>query len=248
MIYFIPNAKTLNSKLLESAGIADFLPNPIARETTAGPTGTAGILVTQQYESTPALQFQPDQQTWLKRDRDGRCWLGVHHGHSVTASMLARESQFEGDRVRLADGSGWVVPRIREFRERDTESPFSVQYRLPRSLTYDPETGTFTTGNVISQYRAIADEAIVIGDAVHSQLVGKGSAELPQARIDRFAGAVLRLNYRVDVPELGLLELLDESTLIKVVRAALHLDWFEAALKKRVASRHFATSTLTDGD
>jgi hypothetical protein len=160
----------------------------------------------------------------------------------------AREKQFEGDRVKLADGSQWIVPRIREFREIDQESPFSVRYCLPRSLTYDPEAGTFTPGDVVPQYRLIADEAVAIGEAVHCQLIGSGTAALDQARIDRFAGGVLRLNYRVDVPELGLLQLLDETTLTQVVRAALHLDWFEAALKKRLASRHFGTSNMNAGE
>lgn len=248
MLYFFPGAKTLSSRLLESAGIQDFLPNPLGRETTVGPGDTSGILVTQQGSGDPDLQFASDKQTWVTRDRDGKCWMGCWNGQRTNASTFAREKQFDGDRITLADGSQWVVPRIREFRESDADSPFSVEYRLPRSLTYDPETGSFKTGDVISQYRAIANEAIAIGSAIHSQLIGTGAAAIEQARIDRFAGGVLRLNYRVDVPELGLLELLDENTLTQVVRAALHLDWFEAALKKRVASRHFATSNSSAGE
>lgn len=248
MIYFFPGAKTLSSRLLAAAGVSDLLDAPIvARDTTVGPGDVAGLLVTRQTAGDPDLRYAADRQRWLQRDAAASCWLGCWCEQTHAPANYAREKQFDGERIRLADGSQWIVPRIREFRETDQDSPFSVRYCLPRSLTYDPETGAFAAGQVVHQYRAIADEAVAIGEAVHSQLIGTGSAALEQGRIDRFAGGVMRLNYRLDVPELGLIELLDETTLTQIVRAALHLDWFEASLKKRLATRHFPPSNISDG-
>ena len=179
------------------------------REVLAGPGGTGpGWLfrfssVGGVFDSRD-LKWDNAAQTWgpvFGPEGQPKCWVGRWNADPLDPAKLERPKMIDGHRVTLADGSVWVAAIARGF-DVENQTYFTP---LPRTLSYDPETGKWTPNKVAREYRRFLDLAQQYAEA-HTQAVAADARTFEFAQIDDLAVLALPANYRISHAELGLFD------------------------------------------
>lgn len=177
------------------------------------------------------LAYRPDLQTWRKRPGDDCVWVGYWNAHRPTPEGLARARQLPGERVTLADGNAWLVPRLMAY---ESESGFAID--LPCYADLD-ENGRWCNGGVSAEYADAAKFAERIYEGMIKAELGQGT-RLTTEEVLAMSSRLLQFNYRVSEIEAAILQLFKiEAALRDVVKAAA--DWrtfAEWCDKKKAAS------------
>lgn len=217
MLYFVPtDRENLSLEELAGAGLAHALEKSAARCRAAkGPGGGPGLVVVPACPGgeAPRAGYYSDSQLWEEGPKDGegnvRWWLGCEKDARPGPDDLARSEQFGGHKVRLADGSDWLVPVARHV---GGETPF------PRALSLVE--GRWEPGRVKARFGWLWEQAARIWDALGQV---EGATEVSFEDEVGIAVEALALNYRLGPHEVSFLELLDTRVEAEVVLALI--DW-----------------------
>lgn len=111
-VYFIPNVvfndENQQEQIIASAGLSDRFPGGRAgRMAGKGPNDKPGFFFAR--DST-CCSYKPDLQTWSGPFGPGGYWIGYRTDAPPGPEDLARDKQFKGHWVELADGNGWLIP------------------------------------------------------------------------------------------------------------------------------------------
>ncbi|MEM8910820.1 MAG: hypothetical protein AAGC97_03555 [Planctomycetota bacterium] len=235
LLYFLPNAQATDASCIDRFGLRPILPACQRRETLRGPTGGQGALVTA--TGNPPPLYRADSQTWQQRHGTD-AWIGIDHDQPVTPKSLLRSDAVPGPAVVLADGQHWFIPQLRGFDRDPSDGPLGYHTLLDQRMQIDPASGRLRPGAVVSQFAAIWEQAVAIGDHLLQQIEQRTEATLDPKQTTDFIVACLQLNYRVQLPEIDLLGLLTRDLQFEVLKAALDWDGMRSALGNRQGRRH----------
>lgn len=217
----------LNQKLLRELEVCDLFGDiPCSKLSYGeirggGPDGQAGVLVSfpMAGQLMPA-RWTPERQSW--RQISPAVWIGTdsdpHSGVEKipTAEELDRGTSFTCENVRMADGSIWEVPVLREPVFDGQLLPLEMHDTALPSAFYRDAGGQWRS-QVVTQYSSLWEESKEFFVAL---LEG---TSLPTVRFFEFAIRVLSLRYRFNVllhsrwPE----QWLNTDTVREVVRATV---------------------------
>ena len=222
-VYFVPGPR----RPLAECGLSHAFEVGPASAEADGPGG-AGVMYSAEAE---AIRYDPvwqetETQDWVERE-DG-VWVGVSQLAHPTPADLFRSRQMPGEAMLLDDGQAWIVPRLRVYlsecgfavampqRKRRTKQGWIPQEILPEWQAADAVAEELLDRMV----RVHASDTESSPDIARTLTVGDGL---------RLVSKVLRINYRVDEYELGLLgSLASNDRLVAVLRSAIDYDTAEA--------------------
>lgn len=209
LLYYFPGVKVLDEADVVSRGLSSVLDGnrSIARIERGGPDGGDGFIAT--LDSSRACTCSPDEQEW--QERRG-FWIGHWKGAAYLPQDFARERQYAGHLVTLADGNQWLVPVVRLF---DGDSP------LPQRLAMGADGAI--AGTILPRFSQLFDDANHVWDSVLLQVPGHTGRTLPRDIGWRVAVDALSLNYRIGNQEASLLGLFTDGTLLDVLEAIVDL-------------------------
>ena len=212
LIYFVAGQQAAKPAI-EAAGLGYAFDGfqPTAGETSRGPDGTPGVLMT---VGSAKLGWFEHGQTWMK-DHGGRFWAGFYTDDRPTPADLQRPSLIGGYRVRLEDGNEWLVPIARQFPEGS---------QLPRTLLLGPD-GKLVA-EIRAEYIALWKSACRVWQSIAGQqptAKNEIHTDLEEATCWRIAIEALAVNYRLGVTEANLLRLIGSQTLPQIMM--LLIDW-----------------------
>lgn len=222
-LYYLPGVSAAGPDMLRRAGLADrFEPArpPQQVATVRGPDGAAGcVLGHMDKDREERFGYLPDLQTWAQAP-GGAYWVGMDREAVPTAADLRRRELIDGYVQELESVAGepgqWVVPLARVFPTGSL---------LPQSLALGAD-GTVIR-RILPRFAAACRLADRIWDQVRAKagLLQPGETVEPMSDREEFeaAATILGLNYRVGVPELGLLGALTTANLSAVLKA--FVDW-----------------------
>ena len=183
--YFLPGPTAKPTPAtLAAAGLAyAFDGPPVARGVTAGPDGTAGVVLAQADQVDPmAVGYWPQKQTWQKHPDAAAAWIGRETEATLPGPAdLARPQQLQGHLVTMADGARWLAPVARGLAEDETNLAYYVA--LPRASTLDAD-AQWVDGDVLPRWGPLWAAALDWWDA-------KGGATLTDADDGQTVRAVL---------------------------------------------------------
>ncbi len=220
MLYYIDNENACSDELLAKHGLTDLVPSPGGRQFLGGGPGEKPgyVLHDNSFGGTP--RYEKEKQVWVPRFGFPGTYVGYWKDSPPGPNELKREKIVAGQPVELLDGQRWVVPLLREWREQDDQIPFEI--KLPRVLSRDEDTGRLVMGDVVRPFRDLWQNSCAIADELLEQFKG-GKVVIDTDQLDSFVAALLGLNYRVSLDEIGLLGLLDFARYHEIVLCAL--DW-----------------------
>ena len=240
--YFIPNKRTANLDDIKAAGLGYAIDKSAGpRAVSLGPGGTPGAIVCQGPDMP--VGYYPDMQTWVPApsgDSDEPpYWIGFDPANKPTPDDLVRENVIAGGTVKMEDGSAWIVPETRSWRDEGGDLPqFST--RLPSMIDCDAH-GRPCDGKIVPRYRDLFDTGLeVLIYLVHRQ--GSDASTVLQYGVN-----CIETNYRVSMFELGsqVLDCLSTDAMMDAIQVAIDLEGYQAALKKSVG-RQVRPTTDTD--
>lgn len=217
-----------NRKLLQELEVVDLFGDLPCSQLSygeirgGGPDGQAGVLVSFPLigRPLPVARYTPERQSW--RQISPAVWIGtdsdpVSGVETIpTPEQLERPNSFGCENVRMADGSIWEVPVLREPVFDGQMLPIEQhETSLPNSFYRDPA-GRWRS-QVVAEYQSIWNESKEFFVALVEQ------QSLPTVRFFQFALRVLSLRYRFNVlvhsrwPE----QWLNTDTVREVVRASV---------------------------
>jgi len=228
----VPQPKEVALERLASEGI-DYIVDDAETPVTIGhcmkgPEGYAGALIRVPHldaGNQPVIAtYDEAKQVW-QRLADG-VWLGMDKANRPTPNTLCRKSQVPGHMVQLNDGKLWHIPVARAF---------PTGSRLPQVMIFNQKTGQLEY-SVKQEYMNL----YAMGEQVHEQFIGKmaevanaleagnGNQQIEMNLCDKdlwlIGKEALKLNYRIDIAEINMLQLFDtQSTLFDVAMAII--DW-----------------------
>lgn len=166
-----------------------------------GPAGD-GVILCDEPALAPLLPvYRPDEQEWIRRpDKYGRpVWVGRYReAPRPSAVDLDRPGLLDGERLQLADGAWWQVPRVRCLSpDGDAWSPLPSYVELndegqPRRGPIDERYAPLweATAPYWDAFLAAAEEL----DPEAEQIVVKA----PEEYLFDAAVEILAANYRID--------------------------------------------------
>ena len=240
-VYFIPGRGSAGAAALEAFGIAEVLgcaaeSGPVA----SGPGGAAGTILwasqgpKPDVEDVAALRWVPQ----FREDADGEdakrravYYVGVDPEKPPRPDELLKGDAVEGERIELADGNMWIVPRARMY----DEAGFSMA--LPGRLCVDDDGRD--EWRVVERYRRCWDAALAgwnqyVGMAARATADKGGEpapADMTVGEAIGLAADVLGCNYRVGLAELKAIGALSSTNAVEVLRAAADIAAFEEMIE-----------------
>lgn len=209
-LYFVPDRPGMNPALLAEYGLLDrFEVSPgrlrthIILGVDSGPGGKTGCIVCL---GDQPPEYSPTRQTWMNA---GRFWVGVEQPWP-TPEDLVREMGISGHTLRLSDGGAWRVPVLHRWNETTcTHVP-----NLPKSVR--PRAGGVGIEYVVRPEYQDADALAT--DLTAGFFAGRklSADEAFDAAVD-----VLAVNYRIGPAEVGLLGVLNEEDILRVLATAI---------------------------
>lgn len=240
LLFFIPGAQVITAELLKEHGLDLFFPaSRESRHTTEGPDGVAGLLISSNDLPVERLVYVKGKQTWSPRF--GFSSLVGHWLDDVPSiDDFVREKQTDGSQVKLLDGSHWLIPTLREWREDLSFAP-----TLPRVMQQCAKTGAFLLTAVVPEHRLLWETSLAIAEELIDQVKTNESGHIDYTRLFHFAIDVLKVNYVIDASVISHLGLLTPEIAGQIVRSALDWDSFRTALKKAASRLQPAVGTDT---
>lgn len=179
--------------------------------TVAGPSGERGhywyVDNPDDPASLPRTTYDASTQTW-RRVGDAQLWVGWNNDQPPTPASLARSTQFDGPKARLADGNYWQIPN---------------GMRLPYTFGRDDH------GEVIKRRRAdiqnIYDRTVwAFGECRELAAADIAITEDNAGKLGDYCGWLLSLNYRITPAMIWALDLLDHATIWNTMAASTDFD------------------------
>lgn len=169
--------------------------NHVGREIAQnGPNGGGGaIFGDADYWNDRPFGLDPKKHQFTKI---ADIWYCLAHA-DYQPKDFAKAEQVGGESVRLGDHA-WIIPKVSE---------------LPRVVSLN-SSGEWTLSAVRKEHRPFYDAA----QHVWKQIV---EGKLTNQEMWNFCCTALAVNYRIGKPEVGLLQLLDESSGQDIIRVAL---------------------------
>jgi len=182
----------------------------------------------------PVVTINKDAQGWV--DVGDGIWLGFEKEAMPTPAELQSQDLVPGHKVTMNDGNQWHIPCARRVNGT-TYLPQVMQMSPDGQVTY----------KVKAEYRQLVKDAETVWDGLIEQwdAAPQGSDErvtlnmtLDDAMLYRIGINALRVNYRVGLHEINLLELFDTNrSLIELSLALIDwpsvIEWSLAQLKKK---------------
>lgn len=206
--YYIPNESVGPSdERLEALGLSLVLPTSrAANVVTGGPDGANGVIVSADVDSA---YYRPESQRW---ERVGDYWIGMSRIDRPSPNDLRRDELIPGEQVKLADGSVWLCPTWR---------------LLPRTYSMFVEPGNWP---ITARYRWLEQRAALVMDAK------LGESVMTDRDAMVIAVECLRVNYRVWLPEMSLLESIDSTSAVKILECLIGGFDRPTALRRELVS------------
>lgn len=210
-LYYLPEISGAAPKTLANLGLLDRFTatgaNLIEHCVTAvneGPAGHGCIVCV----GTNPPAVSPETK-WAAA---GKFWVAVEDLPPRPAD-LERELGITGPELTLADGQAWRVPIIRRWN-RATAQHIS---NLPTALKpiFDPQGKATMRREVKEEYQSV-DE---LADRLFHDFYNQTTMPLDQAAAD--AMQLLSINYRIGLPEAGLLGLLNEENVVQILGTSI---------------------------
>lgn len=217
-LYFFPERHSvrLEELMLKDQGIGHLLETGwIENGCSNSPAGTGveGVIVVPKVKEpgqTPEVGFYKDKQEWIEWNK---FWIGYETANRPTPADLAKEEIIKGWNVVLADGNKWHVPVA----------------RLVNGYTNLPMTYVLGPDDVLRE--KIAPEFLDLG--LKAADVWEAFSTMPEDRSDeqiefiddkyiyKFAAQALEINYRINLPEIGALQLFQGNDFVNVAEAVI---------------------------
>jgi hypothetical protein len=163
--------------------------------------------------------YLPDRQTWIAvttEDSKLTHFVGFFNDARPTPADLLRPNACAGTAVEL-DGNSWIVPSV----HLDCALPMTPHFvKRNAPLTFE----------VLPQYRKLMDDA----KRVWEKVVTDTLVSFQQA--STFAIGCLGVNYRVGIPEVCSLGIINTVTAFQVARAGLGLTAYEEEMERQKKS------------
>lgn len=218
MLYFIDGKRNGGAKVYAEHGLTDLLESPVCREYLAsGPGGKSGIVIA---SGGDVPRYDAAKQTWSRRFGQEGSYVGCWNDNRPGPEQLARKEQLPGAELRFLDGKMWLVPVLRQWRDKEDRVVFATA--LPTILQRSPLTGRLVSGAVVLPLQSLWSRSCEIASALISQSKG-GSLTIDTDELDGYIADLLAVNYRVTLDEISLLGLLDIDLYRKILFASL--DW-----------------------
>lgn len=248
-LYFLPNSSQadivaagtgeLNLDRLRELGIAgpfgDVRPGEFraVELRTTGPGNLGGLLLEAFSPGRAGGRFgyYPDSQTWTEAGPG--VWIGIDRLSPVTPADLVRRETVPGDVVRLTDGNGWQIPKVRTARG-GTELPFAM---------WRDATGRLRQ-HVRANYRELWNWAAEVWGLLYND----GAVVWDLGEMLDYTTAVLAINYRFDVNVQRVVGLIDSTNWKTIVAASVDyytlFELFDDSKKKALRER---ADVIVDG-
>ena len=232
-IYAIEGVASINAARLAECGLNKIIRDPsrVMQAPSATPggagEGTGSGCIFASGRDDERLRYEPDKQTWSKsiNEKGGGYWVGFYTDNPPTAADLARDEQIDGHKVKLSDGSEWLVPMARCF---------PVGTKLPETLILTKEG---LGSRPIAKYAQFSRRAQRMWNSVLHQ-IGVFEGELDEVIDARdewiLAAEALGLNYYVSAAEINALELLTTTNLAEIVMAVVDMPTYRKWLAEQV--------------
>lgn len=221
LLYFISGSTVKpRPEEIESLGLAFDHPPVMAECMGQGPDGKPGVTVADP-NRVPRIGVYLDEQHWEPvpaLEGEPKLYIGWSKKFPPTPQDLARESQVQGPRVKLADGNEWMVPSVWEWSADDATKSLT----LPRAVKRSAE-GSWVYGDVVPAYKAIWTAAQEYWQKLLDTVSdGQSSYEWPP--LFDFACELLRTNYSILPMDVSALTLFTSDNVAqRVCNAAI--DW-----------------------
>lgn len=222
-LYFFPGLSGMNASMLSARGLVGRFAGAGSSLLGYGVTGTtapqSGCIVT--VGGQPPQLPIPDKALWIQ-GRD--FWVACEDPQLPPGPEdVARELGISGYEVPLGDGNLWRVPLLHRW---DSNRQGHVP-NLPRAMVPIPDNGHSRV-----EFRVRAEYAVV--DAIaHKAFAGfVAQKTMPLDELLTDAAAVLAVNYRIGIEEIGLLGLLDDATALRVLGLCIDLPALEAEARE----------------
>jgi len=243
ILYYVAGARGKEGRAVaKEAGLEYAFDESVCQvDVMQGPDGGAGLLLGESrlYEIGREFAYRPGLQSWSEHGDSEGVWLGLIKSSPVEPKSLIRSQIIPGHEVRLADGNDWLIPVARGFSDDGKEiRPYC---NLPCSR-YREKGGGWRPGEVVPQYQTLWEVANNFWD-VYSSAVNAASPDDKKIDVEftyddeaDAACVAIAANYRVSATEVSLLGLLDDTTIIGILRAMADIPFCEEWLKKKAAS------------
>lgn len=224
-VYFFPQPNvTTVDRIPPECGLSDVLKGAsLGFRQVENFQGHAGTMVavhpTPKSGGTEAdCLYKPDGQTWLPvESEDGKLlyFVGYDNGSKPTPADLIRPDSCGGNAVEL-DYETYLVPTVHYAGCMLPQRYRFVKGKMSREID--------------SRYQALmlqAHKMVLFYAATPEQHANKEVQPITHDEAFEFAVGCLAINYRVDKPELCLLDLLTTHTALKVIEAGLGFTAYE---------------------
>lgn len=209
-IYFIPGP--YSDDRIEDLGLDDRLVDglnvPVHRNDVCSADNLFGKTGTLIWQGESRVPYQPDDQAWREHPTEDY-WVGYDLGDPPGPEDCMRGSEMDlvGRPVPLGDGNTWMVPVA---LDADGECP------LPRTYDVDDETGEIVH-RPQRKYDDIRKTAAELAD------LARNNRELPEEKAATVSVDALKINYRLELLECCMLELLSDEAVMGICFTLI--DW-----------------------
>lgn len=216
-LYYFPGRPGMNAALFREYGVLDrfevsrgeYLTHQIA-QLDHGPDGKSGCVVATG-DIPPG--YDPARQTWADA---GGYWVGLEQPWPAPEDLI-REMGIGGHQLQLSDGKVWKVPVLHRW----DESKLCHVPNLPKTMR--PRAGG---GGVEYVVRPEYEAADALAEELAAGFFANRTVQADEA-FDR-AVKVLAVNYRIGPFEAGLLGVLNDADILKVLAIAIDAPTIEA--------------------
>jgi len=202
--------------------------NPASMEITGRtPTGGKGWLFFDGKRIGNAFQgYKAEFQQWRKIP-NSEVWVGFDTAKRPTPESLARNERLSSILFALEDGNEWAIPKLSYY---SGENGFVSS--LVRYVALD-ESGEWVPGRVKGGHNNLVELGDRLAAAMVYRLVDETIPELTFSEASESIASLLQANYFMSGPEVSLLELLSEDTILEACKQVVDFPTAHEFLLKK---------------